>query len=81
MPDDQEKIREWLSGRVPFLLSQPMSIRKLAGIYKVDRQTMRSVIQHMAGVEKFGSKFRVPAHKLPYEYLLKSGLIESIKLT
>ncbi len=58
------------------LLTEAMSIAKLAGYFKVNRATMASVLQHMEGVERFGSKFQIPVRRMPLRYFIDAHLLK-----
>lgn len=50
------------------LLSEPLTIKALAQLFKTNRNKMKSMLTHMAGAEPFAGKWRVPLSKCPPQY-------------
>jgi hypothetical protein len=77
---DQTKFQRPEAGRtlrVPIgeVLSEPMTIVRLAQLFHVHRTLMSRVLQRMEGAEKFGGLWRVPIRRMPIGYLRDQGLI------
>jgi hypothetical protein len=61
------------------ILTEPLTVAEAAGWFDVSRDTMRGVLNHMAGVERFGKrKVRIPALAMPPKYLLDRGLLRPL---
>ena len=68
----QDAWRDFLNG----LLTEPMTITELATEYfKVGRNSMALMLKTMEGVERFGSKYRVPLLKMPPKYLVSRDIL------
>ncbi|QDT89158.1 hypothetical protein [Gimesia algae] len=50
------------------LLSEPLTLKALAQLFKTNRNKMKSMLTHMAGAEPFAGKWRVPLMKCPPQY-------------
>jgi hypothetical protein len=50
------------------LLSEPLTIKALAQLFKTNRNKMKSMLTHMDGAEIFAGKWRVPLKKCPPQY-------------
>lgn len=72
---DAQRFHAWLE-QFGHLLTEAMSIAKLARYFKVNRATMAQVLERMDGVQRFGSKFQVPVRRMPLRYFIDTGLLK-----
>ena len=64
-----------LSDLLRELLTEPMTISRLAYWFKVGRHRMPSIIDETPGVKRTGGLIRFPLWRMPPEYLVKRGII------
>lgn len=57
------------------LLTEPMTVSRLAEYFGVGRNKMRRILDAMPGTERHGRLCRVPVAKMPPAYLIERGLL------
>ena len=68
--------REAAARRIPEnLLTEPMSIKILAGLFGVHRNKMAVILKrYLPGAENVGGSWRVPVAKMPPAYFEERGI-------
>ncbi|WP_291171608.1 hypothetical protein, partial [Gimesia sp.] len=68
--------REAAARRIPEnLLTEPMTIQELAGLFKINRNKMALILKgHMPEAVQFGSLWRLPVAKMPPQYFEERSL-------
>ncbi len=56
------------------LLTEALTIKAIAEMFGLNRNKTRSILNHMAGAEQFGGKWRIPVAKCPPVYFQERGL-------
>lgn len=71
----REAIDRAVGNLIAGILSEPMTLEKLARMYGIGRNNIRPYVESMDGHERIGGKFRVPIIRTTPAYLRKIGLI------
>ena len=68
--DMSQEEREAAARRIPEnLLTEPMTVKELAGLFKINRNKMALILKgHMPEAVQFGSLWRLPVAKMPPQY-------------
>ena len=57
------------------LLSDPLTVSELAHLFGYSRKRFRPILDEIEGAEPFGTRWRIPLHKMPPKYLIGQGLL------
>ena len=57
------------------LLTAPMTVSQAACHFQINRNLAKTMLQHMPGVERCGTLWRLPVWKMPPKYLLDQNLV------
>lgn len=71
----QETVRGYLAEAIGEPLTEPLRVSELAGLFDVNRDTMRQALERMEGVQRFGSRFQVPVRRMPVRYWIDRRLL------
>lgn len=55
-------------------LTDAMSIKELSRYFDCGWRKMKLILDHMEGVEQYGTSYRVPLCKMPFRYLKENNL-------
>ena len=71
----QQALRGALRDHLGGLLTEPLTIGRLAEFFNVSRNKMPQILKHISGAEQLGGLWRIPLKSMPVAYHREHGLI------